>query len=78
LDINDKLVYKLAQELYARAKQVEPGIANEATQLSNALSTLVPTNEDYFFYRSNIQNGKMAIQGKCYDWIKELVTVPTR
>lgn len=76
LDINDKLVYKLAQESYARAKQVEPGIANEANQLSNALSTLVPSREDYFFYRGNIQNGKMAIQGKCYDWIKELVTVP--
>lgn len=76
LDINDKLVYKLAQESYARAKQVEPGIANEANQLSNALSTLVPSKEDYFFYRSSIQNGKMAIQGKCYEWVKESVTVP--
>lgn len=76
LDINDKLVYKLAQESYARARQVEPGIANEATQLSNALSTLVPSKEDYFFYRSSIQSGKMAIQGRCYEWVKESVTVP--
>jgi tetratricopeptide (TPR) repeat protein len=76
LDINDKLVYRLAQESYLRAKQVEPGIANEANQLSNALNTLVPTREDYFFYRANIQNGKMAIQGKCYEWVKESVTVP--
>lgn len=78
LDIDDKLVYKLAQESYARAKAVEPGIANEASQLSNALSTLVPSTEDFFFYRGSVQNGKMTIKGKCYEWIKESVTVPSR
>ncbi len=78
LDINDKLVYKLAQESYARAKAVEPGIANEANQMSNALSTLAPSTEDFFFYRGSVQNGKITIKGKCYEWIKESVTVPSR
>ncbi|HEX9829091.1 MAG TPA: tetratricopeptide repeat protein [Bacteroidota bacterium] len=77
LDINDKLVYRLAQEAYTRAKSVEPGIANEANQLSNALSTLVPSREDYFFNKNRIQDNKMAIEGSCYNWIKEAVTVPT-
>jgi tetratricopeptide (TPR) repeat protein len=76
LDINDKLVYRLAQEAYARAKAVEPGIANEADRLSRELASLVPAREDYFFHRSRILNGKMAIQGPCYAWIKDEVTVP--
>jgi tetratricopeptide (TPR) repeat protein len=77
LDINDKLVYRLAQESYSRARQVEPGIANEADRLSRDLTTLVPAREDYFFHRSRVQNGKMAIQSPCYEWIKDEVTVPT-
>ncbi|HEY4612297.1 MAG TPA: tetratricopeptide repeat protein [Bacteroidota bacterium] len=77
LDINDKLVYKLAQDAYAQAKRIEPGIANEANQLSNALSTLIPSKEDYFFFRSRIQGNKMEIEGSCYNWIKEPVSVPS-
>ncbi len=76
MDLNDKLVYKLAQESYQRAKSIEPGIASEADQRLRELSTLVPTREDYFFHRDKIKDGKMDIQGSCYTWIRESVTVP--
>lgn len=76
MDLNDKLVYKLAQESYQRAKSVEPGIGSEADQRSRELSTLVPTREDYFFHRDKIKDGKIDIQGSCYPWIKETATVP--
>jgi|GEM_PF-479673 len=77
LDIDDKLVYKLAQDYYARAKSIEPAIAAEANQRIGELSTLVPAKEDLFFYRSRIQNGKMTLQSSCYDWINEAVSVPS-
>ncbi|MBI3111873.1 MAG: tetratricopeptide repeat protein, partial [Ignavibacteriales bacterium] len=76
MDLNDKLVYKLAHESYQRAKSVEPGIAGEADQRARELSTLVPTREDYFFHRDKIKDGKLDIQGSCYTWIKETATVP--
>lgn len=76
LDINDKLVYKLAADSYARAKAVEPALANEADQRIRELSTLVPTREDYFFHRDKIVDGKMTIEGPCYTWIGEPVSVP--
>ena len=78
LDLNDKLVYRLAQESYLRAKAVESNIAAEADQRTKELSTLVPTKEDYFFHREKIKNGKMEILGSCYVWIREAATVPTR
>ena len=76
MDLNDKLVYKLAHESYQRAKSVEPGIASEADQRARELSTLVPSREDYFFHRDKIKDGKLDIQGSCYTWIKETATVP--
>ena len=78
LDLNDKLVYRLAQESYLRAKAVESNIAAEADRRTKELSTLVPTKEDYFFHREKIKNGKMEILGSCYVWIREAATVPTR
>lgn len=76
MDLNDKLVYKLALESYQRAKSVEPEIASEADQRARELSTLVPSREDYFFNRDKIKDGKLDIQGSCYTWIKETATVP--
>lgn len=77
LDIDDKLVYKLAQDNFARAKAVEPVLANEANQRITELSTLVPAKEDLFFFRSRIRDGKMTLQSPCYGWIGEAVSVPT-
>ncbi len=76
LDINDKLVYKLAADSYARAKTVESSNSNEADIRFRELSTLVPSREDYFFHRVKIQNGKMVIESPCYTWIGEPVPVP--
>lgn len=76
LDINDKLVYKLAADSYARAKALDSSIGNEADLRIRELSTLVPSREDYFFHRDKIQNGKMVIESPCYTWIGEPVPVP--
>ncbi len=75
LDIDDKLVYRLAQEAYARARRDDPSLANEANQRINELSTLVPTREDIFFHKGRIVNDRMKIGGDCYDWINEQVAV---
>lgn len=76
LDFDDKLVYRLAQETYARAKAVEPALANEANQRVNELSTLVPTKEDYFFNDQRKVAGKFSVQGDCYKWVSDQVTAP--
>ena len=76
LDINDKLVYKLAADSYARAKAVDSSIGNEADLRIRELSTLVPSREDYFFHRDKIRNGTMTIESPCYTWIGEPVPVP--
>ncbi len=75
LDIEDKLVYTLAQQSYERAKSVDRSLSNECTQRINELSTLVPSKEDLFFNNARIVNGKMAIAGQCYKWIEEEVSV---
>lgn len=75
MDIDDKLVYKLAQEAFARARNVDPSLVNEANQRISELSTLVPTREDIFFHKGRIVNGKMRIGGDCYGWIDEQVAV---
>jgi hypothetical protein len=75
MDIDDKLVYKLAQEAFSRAKSVEPSLANEANQRISELSTLVPSREDIFFHKGRIVNDRMKIGGDCYGWINEQVAV---
>ncbi len=76
LDFTDKLVYQLAVEYYELAKRIDPSVANEANQRIKNLETLVPTQEDYFFNKRKIKDGKIQITGGCYDWIGESITVP--
>jgi len=75
LDIDDKLVYRLAQDALQDAKRVEPALASEANQRYSELSTLVPTKEDLFFNKDRIINGRMRIMGSCYSWVEEQVAV---
>ncbi len=75
MDIDDKLVYKLAQESFARSKSVESSLVNEANQRIGELSTLVPSREDIFFHKARIVNDRMKIGGDCYGWINEQVAV---
>jgi hypothetical protein len=76
LIFTDKLVYQLAVEYYQLAKKIDPSVENEAIQRIKNLETLVPTQEDYFFNKKKIKDGKVAITGGCYDWIGESITVP--
>jgi len=78
MKLDDRLVYKLAQEYYARAKATEPKVAPEADARSRGLETLVPQQEDYFFNKDKIRDGKIAIYGSCYEWIGESITVPPK
>ena len=75
LDIDDKLVYRLAQISYDRARSVDKSLSSESSQRINELSSLVPSKEDLFFNRERIVNGKMATAGACYTWVKEEVAV---
>jgi len=75
LDFDDKLVYKLAQLSFDRARTVDRTLRNEATQRINDLRTLVPTTEDIFFYKDRIQNDTVILASSCYGWIKEPVPV---
>lgn len=76
IEFVDKLVYQLAVEYYELAKRIDPSVANEANQRIKNLETLVPTQEDYFFNKRKIKDGKIPITGGCYDWIGESITVP--
>lgn len=78
LKFEDKVVYRLAQEYYGRAKSIDPKIAVEAESGARHLDSLVPTQEDYFFNKSQIRTGKVAVTGSCYDWIDESITVPSK
>ena len=79
LEFEDKIVYRLAQEYYRRAKSIDPEVSAEAETRARHLDTLVPTQEDYFFNKSMITDGnKIAVTGECYEWIREKITVPSK
>ena len=73
-DFKTKLVYLLAQETYRRAVSVDPNLA-QARDRIGALSTSIPSKEDYFFqgYKSG---DVIPITGECFTWIGKSVTVP--
>ncbi len=76
MNLEDRVVYKLAQEYYEQAASIDPRIANNARQRITFLASLVPQDEDYFFNRDKIRDGKMTLGGSCYEWIDEEITVP--
>ncbi len=71
----DKIVLKLAQETYAKARSVDPSIAQMANEAISNLNSSIPTKEEYFFrkYRSG---QTIKIEGSCYNWIGKSITVP--
>jgi tetratricopeptide (TPR) repeat protein len=73
-EFEDKLVYQLAVDTYKRAKNMDPNLAQAQDRIS-ALSTSVPTKEDYFF-RKYKSGDVIPITGSCYGWIGKSVTVP--
>jgi tetratricopeptide (TPR) repeat protein len=69
-----KLVYLLAQNTYRRAASMDASL-NEARERVGALSSSIPTQEDYFF--RNYKSGTVIpINGGCFGWIGKSVTVP--
>ncbi|MBM4174785.1 MAG: tetratricopeptide repeat protein [Ignavibacteria bacterium] len=71
----DKIVLKLAQEIYMKARSVDPNVTAMANEAISNLNSSVPTKEEYFFrkYRSG---QTIKIEGNCYNWIGRSVTVP--
>lgn len=76
MKLEDRIIYKLAQEYYERAAQLDQRVASRARERAQFLNTLIPQDEDYFFNRELIVNGKIKVFGNCYEWIGEEITVP--
>ena len=73
-DFKTKLVYLLAQDTYRRAVSIDPSLA-QARDRIGALSSSVPSNEDWFFNKK--KSGEVIpITGDCFTWIGKSVTVP--
>lgn len=73
-DFEDKLVYQLAVDTYRKAANTEPSLTQARDRVS-ALSSSVPTKEDYFF-RKYKSGASIPISGNCYGWIGRSVSVP--
>lgn len=76
MQLEDRIMYKLAQEYYQRAAQTDQRVATRARERAQFLNNLIPQDEDYFFNREFISNGKIKIFGDCYEWVGEEITVP--
>jgi tetratricopeptide (TPR) repeat protein len=76
MQLEDRVLYKLAQEYYQRASQIDQRIASRARERAQFLNNLIPQDEDYFFNRELIIDGKIRVFGDCYSWIGEEITVP--
>jgi tetratricopeptide (TPR) repeat protein len=73
-DYETKLVYLLAQETYRRAVSIDANLS-QARDRIGALSTSVPTQEDWFFHKKK-SGDVIPISGDCFTWIGKSVTVP--
>ncbi|HED07682.1 MAG TPA: tetratricopeptide repeat protein [Ignavibacteria bacterium] len=72
-DFQDKLVYLLAVQTYRKALRIDPTLDQAKARLK-ALSSSLPTKEDYFF-RGYKKGTTLKIKGKYFEWIKRSVTV---
>lgn len=73
-DYETKLVYLLAQDTYRRAVSIDANLS-QARDRIGALSTSVPTQEDWFFHKKK-SGDVIPISGDCFTWIGKSVTVP--
>jgi tetratricopeptide (TPR) repeat protein len=71
-DFDAKIVFLLAQQTYRRALSMDASL-DMARDRIGALSSVVPTTEDYFF--RNYKSGDV-IQITCVGWIGRSITVP--
>lgn len=73
-DFPAKLVYQLAVDTYRKAASMDPTVT-QARERANALSSSVPTQEDYFFHKYK-SGDIIPITGDCYNWIGKSIKVP--
>jgi tetratricopeptide (TPR) repeat protein len=73
-DFETKMVYQLAVDTYRRARNMEPSLSQAQERIS-ALSSSVPTQEDYFF-RGYKSGQTLPITGSCFGWIGKSISVP--
>jgi tetratricopeptide (TPR) repeat protein len=73
-DFETKMVYQLAVDTFRKAVRMDPSLT-QAKDRIGALSTSVPTQEDYFF-RGYKSGQVLPIAGDCFTWIGKSVTVP--
>jgi len=74
-EFDDKCVYQLAVDTYAKAAKLNGSQSGAARDRIKALSNSVPQQEDYFF-RKLSSGTEIKIQGKCYNWINKSIIVP--
>jgi tetratricopeptide (TPR) repeat protein len=73
-DFDAKLTYQIAVDTYRKALSIDPNFS-QARERINALSSSLPTQEDYFF-RKYKSGQTVSPSGDCYSWIGKSVTVP--
>jgi tetratricopeptide (TPR) repeat protein len=73
-DFDKKVVYQVAVDTYKKAKRMDPSL-QQAQDRINSLSTLVPTQEDYFF-RGYKSGDSIPVSDQCPGWIGKSITVP--
>ncbi|UCH66931.1 MAG: hypothetical protein JSW63_09870 [Ignavibacterium sp.] len=73
-EFDKKCVYQLAIDTYRKANRMDPTLQQAKDRIS-ALSTSVPTQEDYFF-RGYKSGSVIPISDTCPGWIGKSITVP--
>lgn len=73
-DWQKKLIYQLAIDTYRRAKNMDSSVTQAQSRI-NALSGVIPTQEDWFFHKYK-SGDKIAVGKDCASWIGRSITVP--
>lgn len=79
MDRRDKTVYWLVLDYLDKARQVDPNTANEVKRKYQSYSSVIPTDEEKFFWDPPLNKGdEFRIDSslrECYGWINETTTV---
>jgi tetratricopeptide (TPR) repeat protein len=73
-DFNSKIVYQIAVNTYRKAYNMDQSLS-QARDRIGALSSSVPTQEDYFFQKYK-SGDVIPVTSACGSWIGKSVTVP--
>ena len=73
-EFDKKMVYQIALDTYKKALRMDPSLTQAQNRIG-AISTSVPSQEDYFF-RGYKSGDKIPLSKNCPGWIGKSVTVP--